>query len=204
MKEEKNNIEEIESFNVTNEAENIPKEEVKLENSNDLNEKESGLKIEKSSIEENIDKESKDEKDKKDLGSNEFKRVDYVPTEKKSHKKLIAGIILIIFFLAFSTIFAILNINNNNIIKGIYIENIDFSNLSSQEAGEIISQKEANITDIELTTDDYETIAKLEELGITIDYKNILEQVMNFGRSNNIIIDNYSILKATWITETKS
>ena len=156
-------------------------------------------------IEEKKEKDSETENNKettkKTLGNNNFKKVEYVPKEKKSHKKLIFLVVLVIGIIVFSTIFAILNMDNNNVINGIYIEKVNFSNISVQEATELMSKKIESISDIELKNEEYETVAKLDELGITIDYKPVLQKAISFGKSNNIVIDNYSILKANLFKE---
>lgn len=73
-----------------------------------------------------------------------------VVTIQKKNKKwiIISIIILFIILLLFSTIFALINIGNEKIIKGISIENIDVSNLTKEEAinllEEISEQTEEN------------------------------------------------------------
>ena len=123
--------------------------------------------------------------------------------EEKTKKKWLLIIPIIVVILLFiSTIFAILNIDNNNIVNGVYIEKINISNLTKDEANSIVEERLKQIEDIELTYNDYSTIIKLEELGITIDAKEAMKQAINIGKSNNILIDNYSILK-TNIFKTK-
>lgn len=123
--------------------------------------------------------------------------------EEKTKKKWLLIIPIIVVILLFiSTIFAILNIDNNNIVNGVYIEKINISNLTKDEANSIVEKRLKQIEDIELTYNDYSTIIKLEELGITIDAKEAMKQAINIGKSNNILIDNYSILK-TNIFKTK-
>ena len=41
----------------------------------------------------------------------------------------------------------------------------------------------------------------LEELGININYKDAMQKAMSYGKSNNILLDNYSILKANLFKE---
>ena len=66
--------------------------------------------------------------------------------KKHSHKKLVVFIvifaILALFILAFSTVFALTNINNDKIINGIQIQGIDVSNLTAEEATESICNYE--------------------------------------------------------------
>ena len=64
-----------------------------------------------------------------------------VVTEKKSKKWIIiSSLIIVIILLIFSTIFALINIGNKKIIKGILIENIDVSNLTIEEANSLLNE----------------------------------------------------------------
>ncbi len=121
---------------------------------------------------------------------------------KFSTTKIIIVALSIIFLLFISTIFAILNINNSKIIKGVYVENVDLSNLTKDEAINIINEKIESIEDIELSYGEYNTIVKLEEIGLKLSAKEAINNSLNLGKTNNIIIDNYSILKAN-IFKTK-
>ena len=122
--------------------------------------------------------------------------------KKNSIKIAICIILLIIGLLVFSTIFAIMNIVNSNVIKGVYIENIDLSNLTNNEVRNIVSERITNIEDIELVYKDYSTIVKLEELGLEIDAEDAINSALTLGKTENIIIDNYNILIAN-IFKTK-
>ncbi len=183
-------------------------EKKNIENPEDLKEEANEEILENENLDTNLnnvseekEEETKKEEPPKTLGSNTFKKIEYKAKEKKSHKKLAFVAVTIIVIIVFSTIFAILNIDNNNIINGIYIEKVNFSNISIQEATDLMSKKIENISDIELKTEEYETVAKLDELGITIDYKPTLQKAIEYGKSNNIVIDNYSILKANLFKE---
>lgn len=122
---------------------------------------------------------------------------------KKDNKKLFIIIPIIAVILLFlSTIFAITNMNNNNIIKGVYIEEIEVSNLSQEEVTNILNEKIASIENVELYYADYNEIIKLEDLGIEVSAKEAIKEAVNLGKSNNIIIDNFNILKSM-ILKTK-
>jgi len=113
-----------------------------------------------------------------------------------SLKKLLFIAIIIILLLLTSTVFAILNINNSNIINGVYIENFNISKLSKEDATNIVKERVNNIEDIELSYGTYNTIVKLEELGVEISSKQAINNAINLGKTNNIVKDNYSILFA--------
>lgn len=201
MEEEKKSVEKEE--NIQGKIEKDEEEKIQTTEEITINEddKINKEKIETESEEENEAADVEKDIEKKELGSNEFKTVEYQVKEKKSHKKLVIVVIVVILLLFLSTIFAILNIDNNNIINGIYIEKVNFSNLSGQEATEVISKKIEEIQDLEIEAQEYETVVKLEELGININYKDAMQKAMSYGKSNNILLDNYSILKANLFKE---
>ena len=191
------------------------KEEEKVEAKN--NEKDTKIVEENKKEEQEIDKEKEKKANttKKEKDNNkEDKKEKTKQTEPKevkgkhekdpvfSTKKIILLAISIIILLILSTIFAILNINNSNIISGVFIENVNISNQTKENATNIINDKINTIEDIELSYGEYSTIVKLEEMGLEISAKEAINDAINLGKTNNIIIDNYSILKAN-IFKTK-
>lgn len=116
--------------------------------------------------------------------------------KKKHSPKWIVGIIVFIIVLLFlSTIFAIMNMNNINIMKGIYIENKEISGLTQEEVYKLTEEKIAKIEEVEVHNDDYRTVIKAEDIGLEIDGKDAIQKAISLGKSNNIIVDNYQILK---------
>ena len=110
--------------------------------------------------------------------------------------KIIIIVISIVFLLFISTIFAILNMNNSNIISGVYVENFELSGLLKEDAANRINEKVSEIEEIELSFGEYNTIVKKEEIGLEISAKESINNAINLGKTNNIIIDNYQILFA--------
>ena len=98
----------------------------------------------------------------------------------------------------FSVIFAILNIDNNNIINGIKIEGIDVSGLSKEEAKTKIEAvyNEKKQKDITLKYKDFETTLSQDILETNYDIEKAVSQAMATGKSGNIITNNYNILFA--------
>lgn len=119
-----------------------------------------------------------------------------------STTKIIIIALSIIFLLFISIIFAILNINNSKIIKGIHIEKVELSNLTKDEAINIINEKLEKIEDVDLSYGGYNTVVKLEEMGLKLSATEAIKNAISLGKTNSIIIDNYSILKAN-IFKTK-
>lgn len=120
----------------------------------------------------------------------------------KSKKKHILCIVLIslvfIIGLVLSTIFAILNINNNNIVSGVKIEGIDVSGLTREEAKSKINiiYEEKKQKDIKLKHEEDETTINPELLEANYDVEGSIEEAISIGKNNNIIVNNYDILWA--------
>ena len=166
-------------------------EEVK-ENSNDSQEEKDAKEEENELKNQNEIKETEEKKE-----SNEVKE----KAKNKVFGKLFIITLLIISLLVLSTIFAILNINNTNIISGVYIQNTNLSNLSKEQALNIVNESVQKIEHIDLNYGEYSTIVKIEEIGLEIDYNTSINKAINLGRTNNIIIDNYQILMANLFEE---
>lgn len=120
--------------------------------------------------------------------------------EKKYHKIVITIIVvttILIIAMAFSTIFALLNINNSKIIKGVYIEGIDVSDLSIEEATTKVNKRVEHIlnSDINLKYKEDENLIRISELKAEFDIKKAITDAYNVGRSKNIIQNNYEILR---------
>ena len=104
--------------------------------------------------------------------------------------------ILALLLLAFSTVFALININSNKIMNGVFIQGIDVSGLTTDEAKEKVS----NIVNkhlackIVVKRDDFEGVFMPEQLGVTFDADSVINQSYTVGRDGNIFENNYSIL----------
>lgn len=175
----------------------MEKDEEKLEkevevNNEKIQEKNDVSQLENEKIE-NIEEKNKEQ----DIKEPPKQKQNVQNKEKKGFSKKILYIsILIIFLLFISTIFAILNINNSNIINGIYIENFNISNLSKEDVTNNVNEKINTIENLELVYGEYKTTAKLEEFGIEISSKEAIKNAINYGKTDNIVLDNYKILFA--------
>ena len=113
---------------------------------------------------------------------------------------LLISVILIIVLAIFSTIFAVINIQNSKIINGISVGKIDVSKLSKEEAKskleEIYSAKAEK--QIFLIHGEFETTITYEALETKYQIENAIEEAYNVGKVGNIFKDNFDILK-TWI-----
>jgi len=117
---------------------------------------------------------------------------------KQFKKSYIYIFLLFLFFLLFfSVIFSIINLNNNRILKGISINNIDISNLTKEEARnkikEIVNTKSS--TNINFIYND-ETIytSTFENFNIQYEIDEAINSAYIIGKSTNIFKNNYEIL----------
>lgn len=118
--------------------------------------------------------------------------------DKRKITFIIIRAVLICVVSVFSVIFAMLNIKNTNILSGIYVLNIDVSNMTKEEAlkkvDNIINEKLTS--DITLKYNDYETIVNNSQFGIQFDNQKAISNAYNVGKENNIVVNNYKILFA--------
>lgn len=130
-----------------------------------------------------------------------------IPNEEKKSKSkktknkktflsiTIVGIIFLIVII-FSTIFAIANINNENILNGIKIEEIDMSGLSKEEAKSKLEliYNEKKQKDILLKYEDYDATINPELLETNYNIDKAINEAILIGKDSNIFINNYNII----------
>ena len=104
--------------------------------------------------------------------------------------------VLAVLLLVFSTVFALININSNKIMNGVFIQGIDVSNLTIDEAKEKVSGivNKHLACKIVVKRDDFEGVFMPEQLGVTFDVDSVVNEAYMIGRSGNIFENNYSIL----------
>ena len=123
-----------------------------------------------------------------------------VNKEKKSKLKiiLIITVIALLLIVLFSTIFAVINIGNNKIIKGIQIAQVDVSNMTQDEAKKILEEiylaKDQN--EIYFTYEKFESTTTYETLEVQYQLENAIKQAYEIGRNGNLLKDNFDILKS--------
>ena len=135
----------------------------------------------------------------------ELKNIEQLDEKQENNKNknliiVISTIIVLLIAILFFTIFAIINMGNSKIIKGITIGNIDVSNMTKEEAkkvlDEISAKKEEN--QIYLTYGEYETQITFKALEVEFQTESAVQEAYDTGRKGNIFIDNIEIIK-TWI-----
>ncbi len=119
--------------------------------------------------------------------------------ENKKYNKIlipVISILLIFILLLFSTIFALLNINKNTIVSGVYIKGIDVSGLTKEEAYNkvetIVNEKLAK--SFALTHNDISTTVSAQQLGANFDIASSIDTAYTIGKEKNIFINNFKIL----------
>lgn len=112
--------------------------------------------------------------------------------------KKVIKIFIILFFilLFFSVIFALINSANDKILSRVFIEKIEVSNNSLEEATTKINDLINKIKnkEIKLIYNDYQTSLILNELEPEYNVNNAITKAYNIGRGGNIFINNYNIL----------
>lgn len=121
--------------------------------------------------------------------------------KKKKIKKIslcciIPTVVLAVLLLLLSTIFALININNPKIVRGISIQGIDVSNLTVDEAKQKVSSivNEHMSKQILVKRLDFEGVFLPEQFGVSFDIDSAINKAHSFGRSGNIFENNYDIL----------
>lgn len=189
---------------IENSSENKPNEEIKKVNNNKEKDK-----IPEKTEEDKSDKkveENEDSKTAKDLipikSSEEEPEYIQEILKKKKRKTIIfiLAILLAIIVVVFSVIFALLNMNNVKITKGISVKNIDVSNLTLEEAKEKLEnnlEKELIPELILKYNDEYSISLEPEQIEFKYNIENTLNEAYNIGRTDNILINNYTLLFTT-------
>lgn len=119
--------------------------------------------------------------------------------QKNKRKYILWGsifVILIIVGIVISTIFALLNINNEKIMSGVSISGIEVSGLSKEEAKEKIETlyNEKKQKEIDIKYQDYETSLNSTLMEVNYDIDKAIEEAYLTGRKENIFLSNYDIL----------
>lgn len=197
MDEKKEETKEVEKKKKTK------KEETKKQKENKVEKKET-----KKSKKEQEEKKNKEESPKfkksEEKPKKQEKEMEKMENDKKKKNKrkyvilaIIVGVLLIIGLLI-STVFALINIGNENIIDGISISGIDVSGLSKEDAKTKIESvySEKKEKDIALKHGEYETT--LSPVLMEVNYKidEAVENACSIGKSSNIFVNNYNILFA--------
>ncbi len=179
-------------------------DEIKKEDIKDSVEEEVDLeelnKVETDKNQDNEEEKEEDEKNHKEMKKgkrNKSKENNIEKQKMKNCKKIIISIIIVAIVVSlFSTVFALININNEKIISGITINEIEVSGLTKEEAiaklETIYSEKMEN--NIMLQYGEFETELNKTLMEVSYNIEKTVYEAYALGRNGNIFINNYDIL----------
>ena len=148
-----------------------------------------------------LEKETNKDK-QEDIEQDQIKQ-EIIQFEPLKNKNITLSIILVtiaiitIILALMSTIFAVINMKNTKILKGISIGNIDVSELTEEEAAQTLDAVYGTKADkqIYLKYGEYETSVTYEALEVNYQTEKAIQQAYSIGRDGNIFQDNLEILK---------
>ena len=113
---------------------------------------------------------------------------------------ILVFIAIFVLIIAFG-IFTVYNANNDNIVSGISIKNVDVSNLSKTEAKEKISSYiNSNLPEnIALKHNDYETSIPLSSLNLRFDIDSAVDSAYLIGKNENILKNSFQAIKTMFM-----
>lgn len=192
----------IEEEKVKEEIENNTKEEIK-------NEKENEEQIKKQAIEEQIEKVEQVQNDEQILNEavtmlEEDKKEETNEPKKRDALQwytiviAVVSVLLLIGVGVFSTVFSLANRSNDKIIDGVWVQGIDVSGLTKEEAynklnGVFTEKLKENIT---LKHKEYETSISPEQIEMNFNVQESIDMAYSIGRSGKLLKDNYTIVNA--------
>lgn len=121
--------------------------------------------------------------------------------QAKNNKKdgliiILVLIITILVIVVFSTIFGIINMNSNKIVKGVKSNQIELAGLTKEEAVEklnsILNNNEKNV--VVVKRGDVKKEIKLDDINGKFDVEDVVNKAYNLGRENDIVKDNYNTI----------
>ena len=166
-------------------------------------------KAQKNKSKSKAEQEDTKKEQKENAKESKFKQVEKNPKEVKNavekmmeyRKKRIlipVGIAFVVIVIALfcSTIFALVNMNNEKIVNGISIAGIDVSGLSKEEAKEKINNlyEEKKSKEIGIKYQEYENTLNPTLLEVNYDTEKAVEEAYSIGKTDNIFVNNYEIL----------
>lgn len=133
------------------------------------------------------------------IQKNKRQRKKFIYNFKIDNRILLTFIVVIaLCLMIFSIVFAILNMNNINIVNGVKIDGIDVSGLSKEEAKtkieEIYSEKKDK--NIILKYNDTEINVSQEILETDYEIDKAVNEAIEIGKNGNIVTNNYNIIFA--------
>ena len=123
-----------------------------------------------------------------------------IKNKRRKNYIIICSIAIIIIVLLISTVFALLNLNNTNIISGVNVSEVDVSKLSIDDGKTVLNDftEKKLMPEVNLKyNEEYSIKLKPEEIEFKYDIEKALANAYNIGRDGSIFKNNYSILSST-------
>lgn len=127
------------------------------------------------------------------------KEIEKMDNTKNKKKYILASSIIVVIIVLgaiLSTIFALLNMNNDKMISGLTIAGIEVSGLTKEEAKfkleTIYNEKKEK--EISIRYQDYETMLNPTLLEVNYNIDKAIKEAYGLGRKENIFFSNYDIL----------
>lgn len=119
-----------------------------------------------------------------------------IDTKRKIGVASIILISILLVLLVSSTGYALIHSMNNTIAKGVKINNIDLSGLTYEEAREKLNEAFKTILDveIELSYEDYYYKIKPEDVELSYNFNQQLDEAYSVGRKGNILQCNFELI----------
>ena len=177
-------------------------EQSEEKNENDPNTEQIETKQEDTENKENEkkDEEVKEEATQLKVIENEEENKEEIKKKGKTKKVIIiVFVILLILVALFFTIFAILNLKNTKIIRGVQIGEINVSDMSKEDAKALLDERNAKNQEKQLILKygDLENKVTYSSLAVNYQIDEAINNAYNIGRDGNIFENNLYILK-TW------
>ncbi len=142
-----------------------------------------------------------DNQNSENTSTSDFKTI---PNTMLSHShciKIVCAFIIIflILMLIILGVFTFYNYKNKSIISnGIYINSVDVSHLTKEDAKQKLENyyNEQFANDITLAHNDYTTYIKTSEINLSVDIDSAVNYAFSFGKDSNIFKDNFQIFSA--------
>ena len=180
-------------------------EEIKMEDEKKVTSEKEQLELEekKEVSKEDIRKEVSEKENRKfekskEKSKQQIKEMKEMYEKKKRTKMKIAIIttIIIVVGLFISTIFALVNMNNDRIMSGISIAGIDMSGLTKEEATSKLEliYNEKKEKEINLKYEEYVSSLNPTLMEVNYEIEKAVEEAYSIGKKSNIFQNNYEIL----------
>lgn len=148
-------------------------------------------KLKESELKEKIARKNKEKKVEKVMENMIKKR-------KNTNILISVFLLLIILLIIFSTSFALMNFNNENIFKNIFVNNIEVSYLSKEEAINklLLAFNSTADKSITLKLEDYTRELSPNDIDFEVLAEKTITKAYSIGRSTNLFKNNFNILNS--------